>query len=163
MPSGRIHTLINAGVMTAGAAAAGLLGVPLTSPEALAVFTGVFCGTVLITPDLDMAHVRVDAQRAWGPLGWLWWPLLSVSKHRGVSHTWVRGPLIRLGYIGTVLGLLALLVRVLWEAAGGAWPPLTVPADLRRPGVLAAAGAGYWAAQALHLVADRIPLTWTRL
>ncbi|MBZ9715779.1 DUF2227 family putative metal-binding protein [Deinococcus multiflagellatus] len=163
MPSGRIHTLIN-GAATAGAAAvAWLMGLPLTSPEALALISGAFCGTVLITPDLDMAHVRVDARRAWGPLGWVWWPLLSISKHRGVSHTWVRGPLIRLTYIVVVLGLMLLLVKALWEAAGWPWPPLRVPEDLRRPAVLAAAGFGYWAAQALHLAADRIPLTWRRL
>lgn len=163
MPDGRTHTLINTGVTTLIAAAAWQLGVPLESPPALAALAGAFVGTVLITPDLDMAHVRVRARRAWGLLEWLWWPLLRLSKHRGVSHTWLRGPLIRLGYITGMLTLLLLAARGACQATGLPWPPLRLPPAALHSPTLLAAGLAYWAAQALHLALDGIPLTWRRL
>lgn len=163
MPSGRTHTAINVAVTTAAVLVAWQLGAPLTSPVMTGALTGLLIGTVFITPDLDMRHVRTDARRAWGALAWIWWPLLTVSKHRGVSHTWLRGPLLRAAYLAGMLGALLGLTRLAWEAAGGQWPPLTIPAAVTRPDTLWAAGAGYWAAQALHLIADRIPLRWSRL
>lgn len=163
MPSGRTHTLINAGATGLTVLAAWKLGLPLDSPPALAALAGAFVGTVLITPDLDMAHVRTDARRAWGCLGWIWWPLLRLSKHRGVSHTWLRGPLLRLAYITAALGVLLLMARGALQAAGLPWPPLRLPPAALHPPTLLAAGLAYWAAQALHLALDRIPLTWRRL
>lgn len=166
MPNGRTHTLINTVVVSSATAAAERLGAPLGDPVVVALLAGAVIGTVFITPDLDMARVRTDARRAWGPFEVLWWPLLKVSRHRGVSHTYLRGPLIRVAYLALMLGLCFLSVRVGWLLTGLPWTPgswTQVPARWLRGSTLLCALLGYWIAQVLHLLADRIPLTWRRL
>ncbi|MEF2278372.1 DUF2227 family putative metal-binding protein [Deinococcus sp. YIM 134068] len=121
MPNGRTHTLINTIVVSSVTAVAERLGVPLGDPVVVAFLAGTVIGTVFITPDLDMARVRTDARRAWGPFELLWWPLLKVSRHRGVSHTYLRGPLIRIVYLAFMLGLFFLSVRVGWRLTGLPW------------------------------------------
>lgn len=121
MPNGRTHTLINTIVVSSATTAAEQLGVPLGDPVVVALLAGAVIGTVFITPDLDMARVRTDARRAWGPFELLWWPLLKVSRHRGVSHTYLRGPLIRVAYLALMLGLFFLSVRVGWLLTGLPW------------------------------------------
>lgn len=149
MPSGRAHDALNtlgfAGL--AGAAvyaySAGLL--VLEPLAALAFSVGYFAGTFLLSPDLDLAENHVSSKRSWGPLGFLWVPYGRLMRHRGVSHSWVVGPLTRLLY----LGLLAL-------------PPLALlKVRLTQPDALdlAAAGwlvGGYYLSQWFHLVADGV-------
>lgn len=155
MPSGRTHLGINA---TCGALLVGALDLsgvlPLTSPAGLALSGGCLIGSVWITPDLDMKGVRTAPLRAWGPLAFIWTPLLAVSRHRGVSHTFLRGPLLRLAYLAAALGVLAAFAAGLLGALDVQVPAPKWP-DL--PGTVAAAAfAGYLAAQWMHLIADRI-------
>ncbi|ASN83181.1 DUF2227 family putative metal-binding protein [Deinococcus ficus] len=165
MPSGRTHSLINFSVLGAGMMLWQVLGRPADDTPGLSVAAGMIIGTVWITPDLDMRGVKVDAQRAWGPLGAVWSPLRMLSKHRGVSHTYLRGPLLRVAYLAAIAALLLLLVRL---CTGTPWnsplPSLPVHLSTAPPvKVLLWSYCGYHAAQVLHLIADRIPLSFKRL
>ena len=166
MPDGRTHTLINACVTGMGVLTAAALGAELRDARLLLVVGGAVIGTLLISPDLDMLHVQTQTRKAWGPLRGIWYPLLLVSRHRGVSHSYLRGPLIRVTY-------LALMLTLLWLVASSVWGALGLPA-LHLP--LAVQGLpsarwrlvlwvllGYWLAQVAHLLADQIPLRWNRL
>lgn len=164
MPSGRAHESINLLVYAAAAVGyayarqAGLTAEfdTLLAPETLKTFSLAFMiGTFLITPDLDLAENRVQARNNWGLLGTLWIPYGALFSHRGLSHTWLVGPLTRLVYLA-LLGL-----ALSWAAAqvgpyfgysfsfraelGENWPELTI-------GAL----AGYYLSQWLHLLADGI-------
>ncbi|BDP44756.1 hypothetical protein DAETH_47250 (plasmid) [Deinococcus aetherius] len=148
MPSGDLHTGVNllALVGIAGPLAALHVAQDLLLPLA----AGYLVGTLLITPDLDLAgHVRVRARRNWGVWGDLWRPLNLFVRHRGVTHTYVRGPLLLLGYAGV---LLALPVAALLAVDRVLGVTLRVPT----PGgpLLAAALAGYLIAYWLHLWLD---------
>lgn len=156
MPSGRTHLAINT---CCGAALAGLLDLSgtlaLTSPGGLALAAGFLLGSVWITPDLDMKGVRTAPLRAWGPLGFIWSPLLAVTRHRGVSHTFLRGPALRLLYLAAALGALWACTAGLLSALTLGVPRVDLPAwaGPAMPFVL----GGYLAAQWLHLLADRVP------
>lgn len=154
MPDGRTHIAVNAALMGGAILTLSALRVSVQSPPVLWALCGALFGTLLVTPDLDMLHVRTEARRAWGRLGWIWLPLLAVSRHRGVSHSWLRGPLLRLAYLGAVLG-----------ALGWGLGRLGVPLPARSPGWLPLTWglAGYLLAQWAHLVLDGIPLSWRRL
>ena len=164
MPSGRAHESINLLVYGLGAVAYAYArqgGLTrefdiLLAPETLKTFSlSYFIGTFLVTPDLDLAENRMQARNNWGLLGMLWIPYGALFSHRGLSHTWIVGPLTRLLYLA-FLGL-----ALSWAAAqvgpyfgysfsfkaelGQNWPELAV-------GAL----AGYYASQWLHLLADGI-------
>jgi len=172
MPKGTVHTVINLSTFgLLSVAATQLLPAGQLAPMVPLLIGGVI-GTVLVTPDLDMKGVRVNAQRAWGPLGFIWQPLINVSKHRGVSHTYLRGPLIRAVYLTAVLALLLLL----GDLIAGTLTHTALPELLTRqrafvtglfdkkrtdlPGLILLAWIylGYWSAQVLHLAADKVPL-----
>jgi len=112
-------------------------------------------GTFLITPDLDLADRTVQAKRRWGPLGWLWVPYGRMFSHRGLSHTWLVGPLTRLVY-------LALLGAALFWVGDGLLRYLGISLELQGrvaapPGeILLALVLGYYVSQWLHLIADGI-------
>ena len=164
MPSGRAHESIN--LLTYGAAAVGYAYArqagltaefdTLLAPETLKTFSLAFMvGTFLITPDLDLAENRMQARNNWGLLGLLWIPYGALFSHRGLSHTWLVGPLTRLAYLA-LLGL-----ALSWAAAqvgpyfgygfsfraelGENWPELAI-------GAL----SGYYLSQWLHLLADGV-------
>lgn len=130
---------------------------PLPPDLTAAIMTGFLIGSVFITPDLDLRGTRTVVLRAWGPLWILWYPVLLFSRHRGRSHTYLRGPLFRLGY------LLILLLAALYLLG----PTLSA----RQQHIILshlitytpAALPGYFATQWLHLRMDRIPLTCERL
>jgi uncharacterized metal-binding protein len=164
MASGRTHEAINLGVFAALAggyayARARSLADPtnlLFASETLWAFVlSYLIGTFLITPDLDLAENRMRARNNWGLLGLLWVPYGVLFSHRGLSHTWLVGPLTRLVYLvllALALGWAASEVaplfgyRVGFEAeVGESWPQLLV-------GML----AGYYLSQWLHLIADGI-------
>lgn len=156
MPSGRVHTAINLTVLAAATATALTLGAPLTRDTALPFAAAYLAGTFLITPDLDLADQRVQARNNWGLLGLLWVPFGVMSRHRGLNHTYVIGPLLRLGY-------LALVSAGLWAVLTSLWPDaLTWQPNLPPERTLIAAAAGYWISQALHLIADGIRPFTTR-
>jgi len=183
MSDGRTHTLVNVASTVCLSLIVCACGVPGTSPGLGCAVAGALFGTLLVTPDLDMIAVRTDPRRHWGPLAFLWIPLLLVSRHRGVSHTWLRGPLIRAAYLAVTLTLLGSLVW--WAAAhllpaGSAqglldtlsssgpvrglretWTAWTV--GVRPAELWSWAALGYWLAQVSHLLLDRIPLHWKRL
>ena len=125
MPSGRVHNLINIGafsVLSAAALVASRQHLLTVTPTQALTFTLAFAvGTFLLSPDLDLAEGRVDSKRHWGVLGALWVPYGLLFSHRGLSHSWVLGPLTRLAY---VLLIAALVVGVLRYVA----PSVTLPA-----------------------------------
>lgn len=58
-------------------------------------------GTLLITQDLDLRCN--DASRRWVALRFVWMPYHLLSKHRGVSHTYLLGLVTRLLYLAAWL------------------------------------------------------------
>lgn len=153
MPSGDVHTAVNLGALAVLSAAGVLLSVPR---DALIAFGGgVLVSTLLITPDLDLAgHVRVRARRNWGIWGELWRPLSLFVRHRGVTHTFVRGPLLLLGYAALVMGVILGLLFWLMQSSPLAPETLALPwTQLPRQSVIAVLGGyliGYW----LHVWLD---------
>ncbi|SDF11941.1 Uncharacterized metal-binding protein [Thermus arciformis] len=153
MPSGRVHEALNLTALGLGSLAYLALGGSPEDPRALAFALAYLAGTFLLSPDLDLAEKEVRARRRWGLLGLFWRPYGWLFRHRGLSHTWVLGPLTRLGYLGGLLALLGFLV----QGVLGFWG---VEVRLRPPSFgLEALGfglLGYYLSQWLHLVADGI-------
>lgn len=151
--SGRAHNTLNLGLLGAGLLTlwwwqpAWLGG---AWPEALAFAGAYVVGTLLLSPDLDLAHGRVNAKRNWGALGWLWVPYGRAFAHRGVSHTYLLGPLTRLLYLALLAALPALLLWTLWPAG---WAALLEHGRGARS-LLPALLGGYLLSQWLHLMAD---------
>jgi uncharacterized metal-binding protein len=153
MPSGRTHEAINLTLLGLGGAFYLAQGGSPEEPRALAFLLGYLAGTFLLSPDLDLAEKGVRAQGRWGVLGALWRPYGWLFRHRGLSHTWVLGPLTRLGYLLLLLFLLYGLLKGVAAFMGAslalALPPL--PKEVLLFGLL-----GYYLSQWLHLVADGI-------
>ncbi len=170
MASGRRHEAINLAVH--GAAVAGWYwaranghGEALDSvaplPARVAFLFSYAVGTFLVTPDLDLAKRSVRAKSNWGVLGWLWYPYGAIFRHRGISHSWVVGPLTRLLYLIILALALSELVRVAGGALGFA---LMLRAELfgNWAWLLIGFAAGYFISQWLHLLADGLPGRKTR-
>ena len=160
VPSGRVHNLINLAVYAGLSAVALVLthqrALALAPMPALAFTAGYGVGTFLLSPDLDLAEGHVDAKRYWGPFGFLWVPYGLLFSHRGLSHTWLLGPLTRLAY-------LALMVALLWGLAYALVPHGLLPAALLRPRFSLSPPVlglpllgGYYLSQWLHLIADGV-------
>ncbi|MDB5045782.1 MAG: hydrolase [Deinococcus sp.] len=159
VPSGRVHNLINIAVyaVVAGGVliASNQQRADVTATQALYFTLAYFAGTFLLSPDLDLAEGQVDSKRRWGVLGFLWAPYGMMFSHRGLSHTWVLGPLTRLAYLAIMVGIVAGLLFFLW-------PGLRLPA-LPQPFILADLWPallppllGYYLSQWLHLIADGV-------
>jgi uncharacterized metal-binding protein len=172
VPSGSVHNLINtlSFVGLAGcygyAHAAGWVRL---EPATLLTFSGGFvAGTFMLSPDLDLAEQNVDSKKNWGILGFLWIPYGMMFSHRGLSHTWLVGPLTRLIYLGLLLALPVYFLRqpVLKAELPGVtqgivFELLNSLQSVFSSGVLASqAGAGlmlgYYVSQWLHLIADGV-------
>lgn len=153
MPSGRVHEAINLAVLGGGALAYLAYGGRPEDPRALAFALAYLAGTFLLSPDLDLSERGVRPQRRWGVLGVLWRPYGWLFRHRGLSHTWVLGPLTRLGYLAALLWGVAHLVQGLAAHLGAAFS-LTPPAWPREAWGFAL--LGYYLSQWLHLVADGV-------
>jgi len=112
-------------------------------------------GTFLITPDLDLAEQQVRAKGRWGWLGWLWVPYGWMFAHRGLSHTWLIGPLTRLLYLGAVGLVVFWLCGAIMSYLG---LDISLQAQLKAPPqeVFWALVLGYYTSQWLHLIADGI-------
>lgn len=122
MPNGDTHTAINLGALLGLGGVYLALGLPWT-PHASALVGGYLFGTLFLTPDLDLGHrARVRARRNWGAFGALWLPLGMLVKHRGVIHTWGRGPALLLLYFVVVFGGVLTLALLGLQAAGVALP-----------------------------------------
>ena len=156
MPSGRVHNIINTSSYGAIAAAA-LFGIQqdwlvITSAQALSFTLAYAAGTFLLSPDLDLAEGQVDSKRRWGWLGFVWVPYGRMFSHRGLSHTWLLGPLTRLVYVGVMLLSVWALLSAVWPAFP--WPAFKSSA-LSSALVLPLA-LGYYVSQWLHLIADGV-------
>lgn len=157
MPSGRVHNIINTssyGVM----AAAALYGIQqnllvITPMQALSFTLAYAAGTFLLSPDLNLAEGRVNSKRRWGWLGFVWVPYGRMFSHRGLSHTWLLGPLTRLVYVGLLLLSVWALISAAWPDL--AWPNLKAATPLSLTVVLPLA-LGYYVSQWLHLIADGV-------
>ena len=132
----------------------------LQLPQVVAFFMGFLGGTFLVTPDLDLAEQHVLPKRNWGILGFVWVPYGYLFAHRGVSHTYVFGPLTRLIYM---LGLVSVIVGAVYGVAHAADYPLTFSSawlrrlcDERWVLFLLAGLAGFYFSQWLHLFADGV-------
>jgi len=102
---------------------------------------GVVIGTLLLSPDLDMWNT--GPIKRWGPLKYFWAPYAWAHSHRGLSHSWLLGPLVRLLYLGIPVAL----IWWHWDFEGaGPWIGYTTC------GII----LGSW----IHLVGDR---RWPRL
>lgn len=155
VPSGRVHNLIN--IATYSVLAAGVLYasreqmVVVTPAQALNFTLGFAAGTFLLSPDLDLAEGQVDSKRHWGLLGWLWIPYGMLFSHRGLSHTWVIGPLTRLAYLAVLITLIVGVLRYVMPDM----PLPTLPQPISWKFVVPLA-AGYYLSQWLHLIADGV-------
>lgn len=150
MPSGRVHTAINLTILAVATTAALSLDARLSREDTIPFISAYLIGTFLITPDLDLADQRVQARNNWGLLGLLWVPFGVMSRHRGLNHTYVIGPVLRLAYLAVVIAAIWAVLTSLWPDAA-AWKP-----ELPATSTLIIAAAGYWTSQALHLMADGI-------
>lgn len=147
MPSGRVHNSIN----TVSFAVLSVVGIILYATStikfdlqiALTFTISYFAGTFLLSPDLDLAHGHVSSKSAWGILGFLWFPYGKMMKHRGLSHTYIIGPLTRIVYLGVILAVPIILFGL----------PFGFKID--QTGFFVAIG-GYYISQWLHLLADGI-------
>lgn len=161
MSDGKTHLLANAALSAATYAGLGQLEKTLhqpLSPDVIwAIMIGFLIGSVFITPDLDLRGTRTVVLRAWGPLWVLWYPVLLFSRHRGRSHTYLRGPLFRLAYLFI---LLLAAVSLLTPALSNDQEQNLLRTLLT---YTPAALPSYFATQWLHLRMDRIPLTRERL
>lgn len=157
MPSGNVHNLINTGaflVIAGSTAYARQQGLVSPSwPEILAFTGSFFIGTFMMSPDLDLAEQNVNSKKAWGPLGFIWVPYGKMFSHRGLSHTWIVGPLTRLGYLTLLLAALYYLVVLLMPEMKSKITFENVPKTLEfwQPYIL-----GYYLSQWFHLIADGI-------
>lgn len=107
----------------------------------------------MMSPDLDLAEQNVNSKKAWGPLGFIWVPYGKMFSHRGLSHTWIVGPLTRLGYLTLLLAALYYLVVLLMPEMKSKITFENVPKTLEfwQPYIL-----GYYLSQWFHLIADGI-------
>lgn len=156
MPSGKTHNLINLvcfGVLSSGVVLGQLIGALHVSFAQSLLFSACYMiGTFFLSPDLDLASGNVNSKRYWGALGFLWVPYSKLFRHRGMSHTWVVGPLTRLIY----LALLLMPVYVLlWYWPGGLWWLSNAWQGVQSSWLIAGL-LGYYFSQWLHLIADGI-------
>jgi uncharacterized metal-binding protein len=171
VPSGRVHNLINIAVLaglSAGALVLSRQGLLAPTPAQALYFTvGFVVGTFLLSPDLDLAEGHVDSKRRWGLLGFLWVPYGAVFSHRGLSHTWLLGPLTRLAYLALMVALLwGLALALLPASLHFGLPLLRLPPGLLSQPLLShhllgykflyPLLAGYYLSQWLHLIADGV-------
>ncbi len=136
------HTAVNLAATAGICGTLCLLNRPVT---AAALGAGLVFGTLLVTPDLDL-HLN-DARRRWGRWRFIWGPYAHLSRHRGLSHSYLAGPLIRLAY------LLAWLSPVLVVLVSAGLPSPVTPVMWKLALLVM---IGYLLAQWLHLLCDGI-------
>lgn len=160
MASGRTHEAINLAVFGALTGGYALVRTTETVPpfagEVIVGFSLAYLlGTFFVTPDMDLAEIRVRPKARWGWLGFLWVPYGKLFRHRGASHSWLFGPFTRLVY------LLILLFGLAWFAAEVltlfGYPTIISPRRVDNwQGLLIGFAAGFYLSQWLHLLADGV-------
>ncbi len=164
MASGRMHEFINGSALVIlGTSyivlrANNLVSIPFST---ITIFTLAYLvGAFLITPDLDVQSKWVRPKRWWGVLGYLWWPYGMFSRHRGISHTWIIGPLTRLVYLFFIVFLL-LLPLLLFIGTKQFY--YDAPSMQGWGRIALIAGSGYYLSQWMHLLGDQVPLGYDRI
>ncbi len=165
MASGRTHDIINYSTLAIIAGGYVFLqtkaDLSLPSGSIIGFVSSYLIGTLWITPDLDLAErkeIKVHVKKRWGKLGWLWKPYGNIFRHRGVSHTWLLGPITRLIYLAVLIIIIGYPLlwclnyfgihlnsnlpnsRIIWDKTG------------------IATLSGYYLSQWLHLIADGVPI-----
>ncbi len=160
MASGRTHEAINIAtlsVLVGGYAVARTTEtIPALSGEVIVGFgLAYLLGTFLVTPDMDLAEVKVRPKMRWGWLGFLWVPYGKLFRHRGFSHSWLFGPLTRLLYLLVLLFGLAWGAKELLTLFG--YPTVLSPRRVDNwQGLLLGFAVGFYLSQWLHLLADGV-------
>lgn len=150
MSSGDTHIATNLAALAGLGLAAYVLHLP--GDVIMAYSAGHLLGTIWITPDLDLcARVRVNALKAWGPLGFLWLPLGAFLTHRKITHTFFRGPLLLLTYAGCIAALIIWLASLVFP---GLTTTLQQQTAHLKPSASLLAFLGYLFANWLHLWLD---------
>jgi len=155
MPSGRVHEAINTSVLGLASGTYWIYQneVSVSQPIAVAFVCSFLIGTFLVTPDLDLAERQVRAKGRWGWLGLFWVPYGWMFAHRGLSHTWIVGPLTRILYLalmGVVLYWIFTNITGYLGTSFNFQPRLeTISQEMVWALVL-----GYFFSQWLHLIAD---------
>ncbi|WP_287369675.1 metal-binding protein [Oceanithermus sp.] len=156
MPRGPVHETVNLSLLAVQAIAYARYQPALPSGFAEGYLAGFLLGTLWITPDLDLAERRNRPRplRFWGLLKPLWVPYGLLFRHRGLSHTWIAGPLSRILYILFVLQGLSYGLSL--TPVGQHLPdPSALQGWLASPLGLGIV-AGYFVSQWAHLVLDGI-------
>ncbi|WP_392532066.1 metal-binding protein [Nostoc sp. C117] len=111
MPSGRTHDRIT---MYALPFVAGVTFWQTRSSNAtLLVACGFLFGGLMFGPDLDIYSVQFQR---WGFLRWIWLPYQKSLRHRSfLSHGPIIGTMLRVIYLGCLLGILAIFILVIAE------------------------------------------------
>jgi len=151
MPSGRVHLRIEAVCLVCwvGIGAYLLAKGAITYPP-LAGFVGSYLFSMLfLSPDLDLPQSR--AFRRWGIFRWLWTPYTRLFRHRGLSHRLFLGPLSRVLYLTTIVGLSGLALSLL---------DLRIVPAVPSWRILVAIGFGLYLPNLTHILADRVDSTW---
>lgn len=152
MASGEKHERINLtalAVMGGAWVAAEVSGVNVPTTPALSFAATYLVGTLYVTPDMDLAEQArtVRPKRRWGRFGALWVPYGLYFRHRGISHSYLVGPMTRIVYLGVILAL------PLGVAFGIGLIPVAVV--MNTPAMLGGL-AGFYVSQWMHLWADGI-------
>ncbi|UQN05863.1 metal-binding protein [Deinococcus sp. QL22] len=159
VPSGRVHNLINVAaysVLAGGVLLASAQNVVAVSPTQAVYFSLAYAaGTFLLSPDLDLAEGHVNSKRYWGVLGFLWAPYGMIFSHRGISHTWVVGPLTRLAYLAIMVGIGVGLISLVFPGVRLPTFPQTLNVAELWPALWPLL-LGYYLSQWLHLMADGV-------
>jgi uncharacterized metal-binding protein len=164
VPSGRVHEAINLTFfsgLAAGYAYARMQGLTAELEQAIpsqvvGAFTASYLiGTFLVTPDLDLSEQNVRAKSNWGLFGLLWIPYGAMFSHRGLSHSWIVGPLTRVLYLATVFLAMSWIAAKVGPYFGYSF---SLRANIGENWRALATGAlvGYYLSQWLHLIADGI-------
>ena len=160
MPRGPVHESVNLTALALGIIAfhrmvpEGSAALPAGSLEGFVA--GYLVGSLWITPDLDLAERRNKPRptRHWGWLRLLWVPYGRLFRHRGLSHTWVVGPITRILYIVLILEGARYGLSLI-PGLGSALRPLALTRWVLSPVGLAGL-AGYFVSQWLHLALARV-------
>lgn len=146
MPNGKTHAGITAAT-TAGTLITGMMA-NLSMTELTLMSLGCLL-TLWIHPDLDQAEVRR------GPWHAFWWPYGKFVKHRSwISHFPVAGTILRILYLGSLIGLSLWLV---WPRISPYFPVISLP-DLPWLWII----AGMIVSDTNHYLADIISTAFKR-
>ncbi|MFN6500498.1 MAG: metal-binding protein [Nostoc sp. DedQUE01] len=109
MPSGRTHDRIT---LYALPFVAGVTFWQTRSSNATLLVAGGFLfGGLMFGPDLDIYSVQFQR---WGFLRWIWLPYQKSLRHRSfLSHGPIIGTTLRIIYLGSLLGILAIFILVI--------------------------------------------------